>query len=290
MMFPFDLRGPEFLLFYFGLSLFTIIGCWIWRRSAESGEPPKLNLADPYLIAYLRGGANETIRIATISLIERGFLKIKDKSLERTEQTTEKKFDDATLPKVESALLQYLKSSAEPKHLFKTSYLSNACQPYRHTLEQAGLLPSDRQQNARGLVFALAALLLVGIGLYKVFIGLWLDRPVFFLVLMMIAAIIFMAIAMFPRLTPRGHAMLADVRSLYGGLRNHQQTSLVPHDAMLLAAAFGIGSLENADYAYAGMLFPQAQRTSSGSCGSSCGSGCGSSGCGGGGCGGCGGS
>ena len=285
-MFPFDLRGPDFLLFYFGLSLATVFACWAWRRITESGEAPKLNLADPYLIAYLRGGTNETIRIATISLVERHLLKVADKTIKRSP----KQIDESALPKIEAALLWVLRTPTEPAKLFSHTQLKRACEPYQAALQQAGLLPSDEQQSRRALVFALAALWLVGIGFYKVQIGLALHRPVFFLVIMMIAALSVTAVALFRRLTPRGFAMLADVRSLYGGLRIRSSNKLPQPEAMLLAAAFGLGALGAFDYAYAKELFPRAAQSSSGSCGSSCGSGCGSgSGCGGGGCGGCGG-
>ncbi len=287
-MFPFDLRGPDFLLFYFGLSLATLFAGWMWRRITELGEPPKLNLADPYLIAHLRGGANETIRIATISLVERNLLKVKDKTIERSPKPVE----EASLPPLEAALLQVLRTPTEPAKLFDNDYLKTSCEPYQTTLQQAGLLPSADQQSSRGLIFALAVLWLLGIGLYKVQIGLANDRPVIFLIVMMVLAVIAIITALFPRLTPRGKAMLADMKSLYGDLRSRQSRGQSPglqkSEAVLIAAVFGIGALGAFDYAYAKELFPRANQSSSGGCGSSCGSGCGS-GCGGGGCGGCGG-
>lgn len=283
-MFPFDLRGPDFLLFYFSLSLATVFACWVWRSIAESGEVPKLNLADPYLIAHLRGGANETIRIATISLVERNLLRVQDKTIERSPKPVE----EPALQKIEAALLQVLRTPTEPSKLFSNSFLKTSCDSYQTTLQQAGLLPSAEQQSSRGLIFALALLWLLGIGLYKLQIGLSNNRPVIFLIVMMVAAVIALIFALFPRLTPRGKAMLADVRSLYVGLRARKQHRLPQNEAILMAAVFGIGALGAFDYSYAKEIFPRANQASSGSCGSSCGSGCGS-GCGGGGCGGCGG-
>ena len=55
-MFPYNLNGPEFLLFYLILSI-VVIGTMIYlQRNSESGGAPKADLSDPYLIAYLRGG------------------------------------------------------------------------------------------------------------------------------------------------------------------------------------------------------------------------------------------
>ena len=76
---PFDLRGPEFLLFYFCFSLVVIFALAILRRRAESGPAPKIDLGDPYLIAYLRGGEHEALRVAVISLVDRGMLAMDDR-------------------------------------------------------------------------------------------------------------------------------------------------------------------------------------------------------------------
>jgi hypothetical protein len=59
---PFDLRGPEFLLFYTALSALVIIAVVMLRRKAESGPIPRIDLSDPLLIAFLRGGHSEAMR------------------------------------------------------------------------------------------------------------------------------------------------------------------------------------------------------------------------------------
>jgi uncharacterized protein (TIGR04222 family) len=80
---PFDLRGPEFLLFYFILSAVVIVALVLIRRASESGTAPKLDLADPYLVAHLRGGENEVLRVALVSLIDRGLLKVNGTEITR---------------------------------------------------------------------------------------------------------------------------------------------------------------------------------------------------------------
>src|SRR6185503_19282142 len=60
---PFDLTGPEFLIFYLGLAAVVIGVQFLWRRQSESRNALKIDLADPYLIASLRGGDNEVIRV-----------------------------------------------------------------------------------------------------------------------------------------------------------------------------------------------------------------------------------
>src|SRR5262245_37881781 len=80
---PFDLRGPEFLLFYFCYCIVVVIVMRVLQWRAESGDTPKIDLGDPYLLAYLRGGENEPLRVAVISLIDRGLLVMDFSTLRR---------------------------------------------------------------------------------------------------------------------------------------------------------------------------------------------------------------
>src|SRR5687767_591732 len=62
---PFDLPGPQFLLFYTILAGIVLGALVFWRRRAElSAAPARIDLSDPYLIAYLRGGEMEVLRVA----------------------------------------------------------------------------------------------------------------------------------------------------------------------------------------------------------------------------------
>jgi uncharacterized protein (TIGR04222 family) len=283
---PFDLRGPEFLLFYFFFSLVVILAIVILRRRAESGDAPKTDLGDPYLIAYLRGGENEALRVAVISLVDRGLLVMNDQRIRRADHVT----NSMAPHPIEYEVLRKFSVQGEAASIFKDDRLKVAFQPYRQKLENAGLLPDAEARQARWIRFLLAFMALCGVGAIKIEIGLSLDRPVGFLIGMMIVAIIVAAFASFPRLTARGKAMLADIRNLCSGLKT-RVTSLSPGSApaelAMFAAVFGVGALAATPFAYARTLFPQA--TSSSSCGSSCGSSDGGGGCGGGGCGGCGG-
>lgn len=86
---PFELSGPEFLLFYIIFSVVVIGVAVFWRRRAElPAAPPKLDLSDPYLIAYLRGGDAEVLRVATVTLIDRGLLKADGTRLQRAEHAS----------------------------------------------------------------------------------------------------------------------------------------------------------------------------------------------------------
>ncbi|HKQ78095.1 MAG TPA: TIGR04222 domain-containing membrane protein [Blastocatellia bacterium] len=299
---PFDLIGPEFLFFYFCFSIIVIVAIVVLRRRAESGPAPKIDLGDPYLIAYLRGGENEALRVAVVSLVDRGMLVMDDYTVRRADHVTAGTAKNS----IEYEVLKKFGAPDKAASVFKDSDLKSEFQPYRDKLELAGLMPDSAVRSARvkRLLLALTALGIVGV--IKIQIGLSLERPVSFLVVMMIVAMIIAAVSSFPRLTARGKATLDDITNLYSGLKarvNSFSPGSSSAELAMFAAVFGVAALAATPFGYARTLFPQA--TSGSSCGSACGSSdsssgssdggssCGSSsdgggGCGGGGCGGCG--
>ncbi len=304
---PFDLPGPQFLLFYIILAGVVIAGLVFWRRRVElSASPARLDLSDPYLIAYLRGGEAEVLRVATVALIDRGLLVRNGTQIQRAEHAS----PDAVRRPVEQALLKKYARSGEVSWMFEDDGLLKTCESYGATLRRARLLPDQYVNQARLGRVVIASFILSGVGITKVLIALERGRTnVGFLIVLMIFSIIIAAAVSFPRLTESGKAMLEDVKSLYSGLRD-RASLLNPGGAgiepMMLAAVFGVGALAGPAFSYAGTLFPGAKKRSSsnscsadpgcgstcssdssGSSGSSCGSSCGG-GCGGG-CGGCGG-
>src|SRR5262245_60790029 len=74
---PFDLSGDYFLVFYglLGTASYLFLRFYVAHRERQL-PIPKLKLNDPFEIAFLRGSKNETIRIASLSLIDRGLLEI----------------------------------------------------------------------------------------------------------------------------------------------------------------------------------------------------------------------
>jgi uncharacterized protein (TIGR04222 family) len=301
---PFDLPGPEFLFFYLGLSVLVIIALVLTRRAAESSATPRLDLSDPYLIAYLRGGEPETLRVAVVSLIDRGLLVATGTQLKRAEHAS---LGSVRRP-IETELLRKFGHADEAASIFTDSRLQATCKPYEEALKNAGLLPSESMEHARLARVFVACFVLGGVGIAKLFIALERGRTnVGFLIILIIVAIFFAVKFSFPRLTESGKAMIADLRSLYSGLKDRAlflQPGGATIEPMMLAAVFGVGALEGANFAFTRTLFPRAKTaTQSGSCGSSyacsttscgtsssssCGSSCGGGGCGGG-CGGCGG-
>ena len=297
---PFDFTGPVFLFFYIGLSVVVILGVVGLRRKAEYASTPRIDLSDPLLIAFLRGGHPEAMRVAAVSLIDRGLLVCSGTRLE-----TAKHARSASVERpIDKALLERFVSSREAAPMFKDNNLKAALDPYEQTLKKVGLLPDDTITEIRTVIFGFALVILGGVGLAKLLVALDRGRPnVCFLIVLIIVSIWIASKKAFPRLTESGKAMLQDVRSLYSGLRDRpssQELGSASIEPMMLAAVFGIGALYGSDFDYTKKLFPRAHQSSScgsgaggASCGSSGGSSggssCGGGGCGGGGCGGCGG-
>jgi uncharacterized protein (TIGR04222 family) len=315
---PFDLSGPSFLIFYLCLGMILIFAAQHHRHRAESGPAPKMELSDPYLIAYLRGGEKEALRLGVITLIDRDLLIVDGATVRRKEQEIRR---DAVNP-LEYELLKKFSIPAQAASVFEDEMLREACAPYRAKLEQAGLIPDASTTRERTYRCLVAAGILVAVGLSKIVIGITRGRPVAFLIILMIAAVGVTAITSFPRLTRRGELALEDVQTLYAHMRNRasgrRRGSATP-GMMMLAAVFGITALAPIERAFARSIFSRHRSSGGSGCGyysafscgssvidsgsSSCGSSGsdsggssggssggdgGGSGCGGGGCGGCG--
>ena len=290
---PFDLTGPEFIIFYLILSV-TVLLCFAlyrnFRESVQSGEFPKLN--DPYKIAFLRGGKNEVIRVAIVSLIDRKFLAVAADNTVHTDKKTAVKFLKDPL---EAALIAFLSKSRKVAELYSSSSFSNVMKSYESDLSIHELLPSPQQRQARTDWFYWSLAVLAGTGITKLIVGLSRNKPVIFLILLMILDFIALVVLYNKRRTSKGDSVLEDLKVLLGG-SVRPCTSGQGNDLGMIAAVFGIAAVPAELFPERSRLFPKATASSNSSCGSSCGSGsssgssCSSSSCGGGGgCGGCGG-
>jgi len=278
---PFDLRGPEFLAFYF---IVAGVVYFIYRyalRQAESGEPTALPLNDPYQIAYLRGGTREAARVAVLSLVDRGRLDIEGERIAARGST-------AGLAPIEAAIVDCCAAPATAPVLLGDRRVAMACDAYRAPLEELGLVPDRLMRDQRWLWFAIAAAVLLGIGLVKLYVALEHGRTnVGFLVLLMAFALWLLITAARRQRTALGDAVLSDLQRLFHGLRGQAARATeggATSDAMLLAAVFGLSALPSLAFGEIKRVFAKADQGGS-SCGSSSSGGCGG---GGGGCGGCG--
>ena len=293
---PFDLHGPQFLAFYAVLCAVTLGALVLLRRLRET-DGTHMRLSDPYLIAYLRGGPKETLRLIVASLVDRGLLTSAGTLLEASSGAAEK-----THHALERAILERFQRGAEASAVFGDLLLMHKATDLGRTLERHGLMADEEVRGRRRVRLRVALALLGGIALVKIFVALSRGHGNVGLLIAMagLTLLIGVGIGHKPR-TTRGDWMLADLRRLFAQLRRRAaQLGQIAHDeALLLAAVFGLGALPY--WTFARALFPKAAKSedrdgswSSSGCGSSCGSSSGSScgsscggGCGGG-CGGCG--
>jgi uncharacterized protein (TIGR04222 family) len=285
-MWPFNLRGPEFLLFYVVAGAIVLTAAYLLRHAGEPADTPRINLTEPYLIAFLRGGKNETLRVITMSLIDRGLLVASankivavDGAFGKTGPGVEQKIV------LEQKIVRHFNPSASPASLFKMKEADPEMKRYEDELTRLGLLPDRDQKQARNIRAWTTAAVLLTIGVAKIVIAenTGHHNVAFLIVLTVVFTIVGLGIGL-PRQTRAGDRMIEDLRTLFEGLKwksEKIQNGASPAEFALMAAVFGMATIP-----YAKTLFPQG--------GSSCGSGCGSDGgssssCGGGGCGGCGG-
>ena len=293
-MSPFDLRGPQFLLFYLTLGTLVVALLWMLRRLIDPVGAVKVDLSDPYLIAFLRGGKDELIRVATISLVHRKLLQVSDTLVSVTSPGVA---DGVRIP-IERQLLLYFANTSEGASAFSDPGCSFAAEFYSESLQELGLLPDDTLRIRRLQMLGLALALLLGVAFIKITIALSRGRTNIGFLILLAAMFGFAAVKITcPRLTVRGRAILDDLRFLFGPLKRQSSANRSYSDVALLAAVFGINAVPLIVFPYAKTLYPKAAASSGSSCGASCGSiggdsggggGCGGGGCGGG-CGGCGG-
>ena len=287
---PFNWPGPLFLIFYVALSIGVLVLARISTRNAERGNRPRLHFDDPYLIAYLRAGPNEALRVAAVSLIDtdRGLLQVQSETALASSPGTE---PDVARRPLERALLQHFRSAKESTSLFEPGVADAALTEYQHELQARGMLPDVVQNEARRRRCFIAIALLGGIALVKLPVAFASGHSnVGFLVLLALLVCACTWPATHPRRTPVGDAVMDELYGLFARLkaRRHMvRPGGTSTEAALLAAVFGLTFLPQTGFAYVEQIYPKAGKgDGSGGCGSADSSGCGG---GSGGCGGCGG-
>lgn len=285
--FPFNLTGSQFLLFYiaFGLTLLVLvrIGYWLRERS-WSGALPALN--DAYAIAYLRGGPNEAVRVAILSLVDRGLL-VDDGQRLRVQGEPE----GFVRRPVEQSLLRFFGQgrALDVDDAAKDPRVRNALDAMRGELIELTLMhePWDFSGNARAPVMLAGLILLVATAATRM---LWSGPPFVFLFMLAAVLVLILLRIYAKRITALGRQKLGQLQVLFkrlkdraGELRGGGQTN----ELALLAAVFGMSAVPTRLQAVADRLKPKRDGGSgcgSGGCGSSSsdGGGCGGGGCGGG--------
>jgi uncharacterized protein (TIGR04222 family) len=277
------ISGPTFLWLYVGLCLITAVTVWLLRRrllNAGTGAPGSPSL-DVYELAMLNGGPQLAITTAATKLHSEGAVAPGAKP---------KTIVAATRPAAAGELEHEVYSAVERTNGISGRALRREladCATIRamtSRLTDAGLLLDERR---RALVSSLwlAGLALLALGVARVVAGVQNDRPVLYLVIVLVAvgfATVRFAVVR-TRATARGLEQLDNRR---GGRRRIAHTP-VGAEIPLAVALYGTGVLWAADPSIASAWAVPREHAWAGGSGSSGGYGGGGSSCGGGG--GCGG-
>lgn len=293
---PFDLPGPQFLALYVMMGAGMVFVVYTLKQRSEGGDPIRLPSTDPYLIAYLRGGAAEAVRLGVAALVDRKLLAIHDGDTVAVREGVTPMHGGNDL---ERAVLEQCTRPEVPRELMSSHRLQEiARRSYEPPLLHLRLLADGRTYRRRLREAGIAAVVLVVVAGIKVAIGLARQRPVSFLVLSAIGFTALTVVMTRGRRTVLGDRVLADLATLFDALRD-RAGELRPYTATselsLLMAVFGLEAVPMMAFpfrrAFKPAETPASTCGSSYSCGSSSGSSCGGGGSscgGGGGCGGCG--
>lgn len=283
---PFELRGFSFLFFYIVLSVGTMIALRYWFKFSEpaEGELPKFN--DPYLIAYLRGGGDEALKVATISLTDRGLLVLDGEKLKRKSGSL-----DVAQRGIERAVLQAFAKPAAGTDVLKDAGAKRACEAYKKPLIDAGLLAGPDIYVQRLKSVGLAAAVILGTAGYKIQLALSQGRHNIGFLIMLALFFTIIVVAMWRlRRTGAGDAAVTDMKQLFKRLKDRAsnlKSGGQTNELAMLLGVYGLSAVTASSFPFIEKIYPvQSSNSGSGcgsssSCGSSCGGGCGGGGCGG---------
>jgi uncharacterized protein (TIGR04222 family) len=295
-MFPFDLDGPRFLLFYAALAivLLVLLHRWLRHLAGRQRELPPAALQalarDPYGVACLRAGPDEAARVAVVCLIDRQQVeRAADGQLRARAGGAEA---GRGVPLERAVLVALSGGPGSASDLPAAAPVRAATAEIEQSLQRSGLVISDATDAARRRARRWVLALLLGLAAARVAQTLLAGNSnLMFLVLMSLLVLLIGSMMGRARLTRSGTRCLDQLRVLLADLAR-QGDRLKPgssgRDMALLAAMFGIAALPAAAYPYAAEMYPRSNggsgdsgSSSAGDGGSSCSSSCGS-GCGGG--------
>lgn len=273
---PLDLTGPRFLLLYLALLVASFIGATVWRTSLRAGEERGGGTADSLGVAYLLGGAERALDAAAAEGLAKQHL------LWQADQRVLVRGDGQERPRAElQPLLDALVGA--PAGKVNPAVAKAATRDIAKSLRQRGLLLDDDVVTRARWLPALLPLALIVFGAAKVVVGVTRDRPVLFLVLLLIATFIGLIkfIAGAPARSRAGDRAVKQARA-----ENARATRApTPRDMGMAVALLGTAALSGSAFAaYHQARHPVSNGSSDGSSGSSSdssGDGGGSSGCGG---------
>jgi uncharacterized protein (TIGR04222 family) len=278
---PFEWSGPEFLVMYIVLLILAFVGARMWRgRLADNGSEGSALGLDSQQIAYLSGGEKRAIDAGVAEMMADDALRWENSKFIRGSRSP----STTALRNLLQVLMERQDGTKKPKPDWPFEAL-------RQALESRGLVLSRVAEWRARLLPAFVMGVATAFGLMKVAVGIERGKPVGFLMVLCVFAVlgtIAFAKARVDR-SRAGDKVLERLQS------EHASTTRAPADNDLGLAVALIGTTALAGTAYA--AYHEARATTGGDSSSGCtssGSSCSSSDSGGGsscssGCGGCGG-
>lgn len=295
-----QIPGPTFLVLFAGLSAICIFIGWLWVNADGSTQYPlpEPTRFDPLTIAALRGGRNAVIRTAVFTLWNRKLVQFEGEGRNTYIEPTPS--DQKPGGEIEAEIYQYVQPRRNSRDLFKDTRfrrrIDKHLEPIYRKLEQSHLVRTraERHRASTGALVMLLIILIVGGS--KLLLGLARGRPVFFLAILLIIAIIafFMIVKPGARPSRLGRRYLKTVGKQFDWLKETFRRGESPEgiDPAFGIAFFGTGVLAGSTLhaPFSEAFASSSSSIGGGGCGGGCGGGGeGGGGCGDGGCGGCGG-
>jgi uncharacterized protein (TIGR04222 family) len=286
------------------LVVVTKISLQYRRKSLERmvrplADAPALTLEE---MAFLSGGVQRIMQLAIFRLYYFQLFTCETRWLKKTfKPVASDGFDASRLTTFEQTLYDVSRAKGKLLGMDDSNFRAQA-KPHIERIETklaiSGYRPKESERTIVGFRTLLPFLILMAVGVARIFYGVSHENPVLYLVILVILTFIIgvMVASATPKLTPAGKELLAqqkvNLQATLASTRSATERNPLAQEAVALSGAIGLVAF--AEYANIQTALQSVtvraggDASGDGGCGSSgCGSsGCGSSGCGGGGCGG----
>ncbi len=289
------ISGPVYLQVYAGGALLLLVLAWMWSLdNSLSFKEPSPSKYDALTIATLIG-LPHVIRTILFRLWSRNMVRFEGD--DDSPQVVATAGPEQGETPIEIRLLKFLEQPHNPLVLFTDPNLKRDIEKEIAPIEKKLIhshLRLDKDTKSRKVKIAwMVALVLLSAGILKLVYGVSRSKPVGFLILEMIVALILMFVMLKPwRTTTRlGNRYLKGLKKHFNWIKGSMEVGRVPNgvDPALPLAIFGIGMFSSVPAFKAFQeRFNRSSSNSSTGCGG-CGGSDGGGSDGGGGCGGCGG-
>jgi uncharacterized protein (TIGR04222 family) len=294
---PLNIDGPQFLVFYAILCSIAFLLAYALRQFLRPDEPADdTKPLTPYEVACLGNGPPGVLRACLASLLV-------NERIEPVDDGKAKKFKTVVPAEIGDHEVERAMLTVAERVGATTGELLEAGRPAAESIEKSlqdrKLMESRESFAAARWVPAAVFGAVFLLGVAKLALGIYRDKPIIFLAVILVVFFLAAAISLLrvPLRTRRGDELLNQLKSQHDRLKSldlYPQGSmtgapLASNDLLLAAGLFGLTALHHPDIdALNKSLKPISDQSSSG-CGASSGCGGGGDGGCGGGCGGCGG-